>query len=82
MTRSAWGLDTTADVDWRVRAACSPETAEWFWLVQGHRTKLTLANKAALALCRTCPVIAECARYEAENPQPFARIAGGKAIAP
>lgn len=72
----------TTDVDWRQSAACSPEVAEWFWLVQGHRTKLTLANRNALRLCRSCPVLTQCARYEADHPQPYARIAGGKVIAP
>ncbi len=75
MGRSTHGLDHHGD-DWRMRAACSPKTAEWFWLLSGPN--LTADNVKALALCAGCPVLRQCHAYEAANPQPYARIAGGR----
>lgn len=76
--RSAWGLEIDRDLDWRQRAACGPDTAEWFWLYQkSGPAALTKENRAALELCRTCPVVAQCIREEESNRIRDSHIAGG-----
>jgi hypothetical protein len=75
MTRTAWGLDARGE-GWRHRAACGPDTAEWF-VIGG--CGLSAANRRALVLCEACPVLVECRRYEEANPQKFPRVAGGVA---
>jgi hypothetical protein len=79
MTRTDWGLDTVTRDEWRTRAACSPATAEWFWVITtavGHPA-LTADNRAALALCETCPVRRDCHQDQIDHPQRYVRIAGG-----
>ena len=71
------------DQVWRRSAACSPATAEWFWLTPGrpeagHRTRLSIDNKAALALCRSCPVLDDCLAYEEAHPDRWSYIAAGR----
>lgn len=49
---------STHGLDWRARALCGPDTAEWFVVA---RASLTEANLAALDMCKRCPVRRECA---------------------
>ena len=81
MNRSAWGLDTDRDLNWRTFAACGPDNAEWFFVSQlgGH---LSLENRMALALCAQCPVRTECLAdaRSATGPVEQSRIAGGEVI--
>lgn len=76
--RSAYGFDTPTGDDWRDFAACSPETAEWFWLTGDTHGRLTSDNLAALKLCASCPVVRQCDEHETAHPSPFVRIAAGK----
>lgn len=80
MPRSAWGLevDPAHDVDWRQHAACDPHTAELFWITTGHGpTVLSKDNRAALELCRACPVRTPCERHERRERTQYAHIAAG-----
>lgn len=79
MNRTSWGLDAPRSDEWRDHAACSPATAEWFWIYAGKSATVRLSadNKAALELCWRCPVREQCEQYESANPERFARIAGG-----
>jgi len=85
MSRSAYGFTLVQDDQtWRQQSACSPATADWFWLVGGsngrghHTPRLTADNKAALALCDHCPVLAQCLADELKHPTPYAHIAAGR----
>jgi hypothetical protein len=74
-------MEIERDVDWRSRAACGPDNAEWFWLVSGcGPTKFSADNRAALALCGGCPVRQQCYADAVQHPEPFLRIAGGLVI--
>jgi Transcription factor WhiB len=77
MAKSAWGLDR--DVDWRQQAACSPQTADWFWFNNSRHGggALSVNNKAALGLCAQCPVRQRCYNDALDNPESEGRIAGG-----
>jgi len=79
--RSAYDLDPApaAPFAWRLRAACTPEVADWFWPVAGSKLSLkTETAKAALALCAGCPVLADCEGFELDNPTVFTHIAAGR----
>lgn len=85
LTRTAWGLDLAKDDQiWRQNANCGPAVADWFWLVGGsngrgnHTPRLTGDNKAALALCDHCPVLAQCLADELAHPTPYAHIGAGR----
>ena len=76
--RSAWGLEIERDVNWRSAAACGPETAEWFWIIQGcGPTKLSQQNRDALALCESCPVRRQCHSDEMAHRVRDPHIAAG-----
>ena len=79
--RSTWGLDLAREgVDWRQFAACSPETAELFFVRDNHhpgRGGITKDNKRALQMCASCPVRRPCYDDAAKAPSPTAHIAGG-----
>ena len=61
MARTAWGLTTGGtDVDWS-QARCR-ERPEW-WEVLG--VNLSEANRRAIALCGSCPVLDACGRWAA-----------------
>lgn len=70
------------DSEWRSRALCGLETAELFWLTDGNqyerRIHLTADNLRAIALCKQCPVLAECENYELDHLDYTRRIAAGK----
>jgi len=82
LTRTAWGMDSLPkDQLWRQSANCGPDVADWFWFTEhGGRggRRLSANNRAALALCDTCPVLAQCLADELEHPTPYAHIAGGR----
>lgn len=53
-------LSTTAEIEdrrWMERAACADKPREWFFPERGQSTR------RAIAVCRTCPVVAECVNY-------------------
>ena len=80
--RTAYGLNSPRDRRWQQDANCGPATAEMFWLT-GHHTgraghKLSDDNRAALALCDTCPVLAKCLADELQHPTPYPHVAGGR----
>src|SRR5262245_27051991 len=79
--RSSYGLEVDRD-EWRDYAACSLKTAEWFEVLSNHHCgfRLSVANHAALELCRTCPVKQPCLDYESAQPDTRARIAGGQIL--
>ena len=79
MSRTAWGFTATlADGrEWMRRAACSPDTAEAFWITEKAR-KLSADNMAAIQMCLTCPVIRECDADDRAHPQPWPRIVAGR----
>jgi len=83
MARSAYGLDTGPDTNWRINAACGPDTAELFF-VTGHvgRSGMSKDNKAALALCDACPVKSACYLDARDHPAEGWRIAGGQVWRP
>jgi hypothetical protein len=71
-------MEIERDVDWRSRAACGPDNAEWFWLVSGcGPTKFSADNRAALALCGGCPVRQQCFDAEASSRVRDPHIAAG-----
>ena len=79
--RSAYDLDPApADPQaWRLHAACSPATADWFWPLSTSRLSLHAEHtKAALALCARCPVLHDCDAHEQAQPVEFTHIAAGK----
>jgi len=83
LTRTAWGLSSdTRDQLWRQSANCGPTVAEWFWITGHHVGRnghvLSADNRRALALCDTCPVLAQCLADEVANPTPYAHIAAGR----
>lgn len=83
MSRTAWGLDTLPDDEWRTRASCTPETAQLFEVfgrkgASVHR--LSIANQQAVDICRRCPVKKECLADAVKVPNDFWFIAGGHLI--
>jgi hypothetical protein len=84
---TAWGMTADPAIDWRTDAACTLDTAPLFEVhlagrhsrrTQPVETYLTVDNKAALAICRRCPVQRKCREFEQAHPQPWPRIAGGQ----
>lgn len=53
-------------MDWRHRAACADKDPELFFPV-GDSGPALLQIKAAKAVCRHCPVIAECLTWSIET---------------
>jgi hypothetical protein len=83
LARTAWGLDVGPDDQvWRQKANCSPAVADWFWFTGHHVGRgghtFTDDNRAAVELCRTCPVIDDCLRYELAHRTPWTYIAAGR----
>jgi excisionase family DNA binding protein len=81
MARSAYGLGTDRDVDWRQHAACGPDAGHGLpqnaWFPEGWPDGL---NRAAARVYNRCPVRSSClAEYEAAAPRyRIGLIAGGK----
>jgi len=74
--RSAYGLEATRDNGWRWLAACSVDTADWFFITSRSRS-LSPDNRRALRICAKCPVRIECLIDALEDPEKVPRIAGG-----
>lgn len=49
------------------RAACRPETADWYWPLPGQNSSPEI--EAALKLCSRCPVVRECGQWALDNRQ-------------
>lgn len=62
MTATAYGLSTQHGEDWRKRAVCRKEDPE-IWFPVGHTGPALAQTEMAKALCRTCPVLEECAEW-------------------
>lgn len=83
LSRSSWGLTSERD-EWRMHAACTPETADWFEVRPGPvRLRpglwVSVENSYALQLCRGCPVRVQCRNDAADGPVPLvSMIAGGR----
>ena len=58
-------MDKSRDNDWQERGACIGEDPELFFPV-GNTGPAVLQIAEAKAVCRTCPVMAECLRYALE----------------
>ncbi|GAA4989138.1 hypothetical protein GCM10025792_41700 [Pseudonocardia tropica] len=63
------------ELDWRARAACRVVDPELFFPTAVNGAALAAAERRALAVCRECPVVADC-RSWAVVEQPHG-IAGG-----
>lgn len=66
---SAWGLTILAD-DWRHRAACRNEDPELFFPI-GTSGPALLQVEQAKAVCRRCPVSAECLTWAMDRPEEY-----------
>lgn len=80
---TTWGMTLGRATDWRDYAACSLETARMFEL--GPRRpnspiRLSVDNRAALELCRACPVQTQCLNAALAEHDQWPRIAGGQVI--
>lgn len=55
---------------WKHRAACRDQPTEW-WFPRQTRSSTTLNddNRAAIAICKTCPVAAQCLAHAQRQPE-------------
>lgn len=67
---SAWGLDTEPADDWRHRAACRDEDPELFFPIGTSGPALEQVEQAK-AVCRRCPVAAECLTWALDRPEEY-----------
>src|SRR5690606_12488566 len=67
---SAWGLDTEPADDWRHHAACRDEDPELFFPI-GTSGPALLQVEQAKAVCRRCPVSAECLTWALDRPEEY-----------
>src|SRR5690606_19682515 len=67
---SAWGLDTEPADDWRDLAACRDEDPELFFPI-GTSGPALLQVEQAKAVCRRCPVAAECLTWALGHPEEY-----------
>jgi len=67
---SAWGLDTELVDDWRHRAACRDEDPELFFPIGTSGPALEQVEQAK-AVCRRCPVAAECLTWALGRPEEY-----------
>ena len=75
--RSAYDLETPRRQHWTLRAACHGYDPEW-WAVVG--TKLSDANKAAMAICGRCPVKVRCKQWGIDSGAAGGVIYGGEVM--
>lgn len=71
----------TAPGEWRHDAACRGHVM-FYSCVQAHHNRLSYADRvmerAALAICETCPVIASCRTWALQSVDPAVdHVAGG-----
>ena len=67
---TSWGLTPDLAEDWRKRAACRSVDPELFFPI-GKTDGAVLQSEAAKAVCRNCPVLADCEKWVREFPQEF-----------
>lgn len=66
LTRSAHGLTAPRAIDWRDSAACAGEDPALFF-PNGDSGLNLLAIEQGKAVCRSCPVLAACGQWAADN---------------
>lgn len=58
--------------EWQMRGACRGTDASLFFLPEAERgPSKRRRERAAKAICETCPVIAECAAYAFTTREPY-----------
>lgn len=58
--------------DWQLQASCRGIDSEFFFHPEGERgPRRTARERAAKALCASCPVINECARHAIAVREPY-----------
>ena len=61
-----------ATYEWQMRGACRGTDAALFFLPEAERgPSKRRRERAAKAICETCPVIAECAAFAAATREPY-----------
>lgn len=74
-TASTWGLTGTGPREWVTRASCRTADPRIFDVIGRH---LSVENRAAMALCRNCPVRTDCRDdFLNSGRTPLGLIAGG-----
>lgn len=61
-----------SDWEWQLHGACRGADSELFFHPYGEREpSRSRRERAALAICRTCPVLAECRSYALAAREPY-----------
>jgi hypothetical protein len=66
LTRSAYGLDAGADIDWRLRGGCASGQWDWDWWTD--RSVGWQRRRWAIWVCdNECPVRPECLQWATDR---------------
>lgn len=63
---------SVASGHWQLRGACRDLDSEWFFHPEGERGSARIRREAkAKAICRCCPVLAQCRAYALTAREPY-----------